>query len=164
MAVSQWLAGQRITADRLNAITPIFTSWTPTWSTSTGANVPAIGNGTYDCEYAQVGNLVVCRFEVVFGTTTTFGGGGTGDNYTFTLPVTAASAATYVGTADLRQTNSVRVMGRAFLFSTTAVEFDVSTGQPDGNAVANTGTADAVTPFTWASGNNIRAFFTYEAA
>lgn len=164
MAIASWLAGQRITADRLNAITPIFTAWTPTWATTSGVGTPGIGNGTYDCEYAQVGNLVVCRFEVVFGTTSTFGGGGTADNYMFTLPVTAASAATYVGTADLRQSNSIRVMGRCFLFNTTNVQFDVSTGQPDGNAVGNTGTVDATTPFTWASTNNIRAFFTYEAA
>ncbi|MFF3871203.1 hypothetical protein [Streptomyces sp. NPDC001978] len=157
-------AGQRITADRLNGITPIFQSWTPSWTTSSGAATPSIGNGTYDCEYAQVGNLVVCRFEVVFGTTTNFGGGGASDNWRFSAPVTAAAITTYAGTAELTQTNSLRVYSRARLTTTTTFEFEVSSGQPDGNAVGNTGLTDSVTPWTWASGNAIRAFMSYEAA
>ncbi|MFD9398332.1 hypothetical protein ACFWA4_05865 [Streptomyces sp. NPDC060011] len=164
MAVTAWAAGQRITADGLNAITPIFTAWTPTWSTSTGTGTPSIGNGTYDCEYSRVGNLVTARFEVVFGTTTNFGGGGTGDNWRFSLPVTAAAITSYAGTAVLIQSTTLRVFSHVRLTTTGVMELEVSSGQPDGAATANNGLVDLLTPWTWASANSIRAFLTYEAA
>lgn len=39
MAYTGWLAGMRTTASRLNAISGIWTPYTPTWSSSTGAAV-----------------------------------------------------------------------------------------------------------------------------
>lgn len=164
MAVSAWAAGERITADRLNAITPRWTAWTPSWSTSTGAATPTIGNGTYDCEYSQAGDIVFCRFEVVFGSTTNFGGGGTGDNWRFSLPVTASATATAIGHMELNYSASVRIYSRARATTTTDFELEVSTGRVDGTGVTNTGIVDLSTPETWASGDAIRGTLAYRAA
>jgi hypothetical protein len=73
MAMSQWGAGQRITAGRLALMTPVWASWIPTWSTATGLHLPSLGNAAVDCMYAQSGNLVSVSFDLAFGSTTTFG-------------------------------------------------------------------------------------------
>lgn len=166
MAMAAWTAGQRITAARLNLMTAIWSSWTPTWSTTTGASIPAIGNGVYDCSYTQTGNLVVARFSVTFGTTTTF---GSTDNWTFSLPVTAAATEDIVGSAALQQSNAARTYARARQFSTTTFMFEVSTGRPDATALgtgppSQQGIVDASAPWTWASTNSIHAVLNYQAA
>lgn len=60
-------------------------SYTPVW-TSDGVQ-PVLGNGTLTGSYSKVGQLVVAQFELVVGSTTTFGSG----NYTFSVPVAALS-------------------------------------------------------------------------
>lgn len=156
-----WQPGNRITSARLNSISPIWTAWTPTWSTTSGSNIPTIGNGTYDCEYTQTADLVVARFEVVFGSTTTF---GSTDNWTFSLPVAAAATVTMVGVASLLQSNPIRSHARCRLNSPTVMMFEIDTGRPDATAISSLGIADASAPWTWASGNAIRATLTYHAA
>lgn len=64
-----------------------WTSYTPTWSSS--GTSPAIGNGSFSrSKYLQDGKIVRFQIGVVPGSTTTFGTG----TYTFSLPVTAATA------------------------------------------------------------------------
>jgi hypothetical protein len=152
-----------------NIYTGPWDSWTPTWGTSSGANIPSIGNGTYNCRFAKVGRTVHFIFDVTFGTTTNFNGGGTGDNFTFTLPVATTSTPSVpntVGWVDMRQSNTARCAGRIITNSSTTMMFDIVSGRPDGVAFTNTGTADAVTPWTWApsTGNFIRGTGSYEAA
>lgn len=59
-----------------------WTSWTPTWTATSGS--PAIGNGTWDNKYIQIGKFVTGYLRFTAGSTTNF---GTGD-WRFTLPVT----------------------------------------------------------------------------
>lgn len=166
MATSSWFAGEKITAERLNAITPTWSTWTPTWSTSTGNNTPTIGNGTYTCLYTQTGDLVVALFDVVFGSTTNFGTTTGADNWQFSLPVTAASTYNSVGTVELTNTGSARANGRIRLLSTTVMGFELGTGRPDASTIAsgNTGLVDSVSPWSWGSGMAVRGVLNYRAA
>ncbi|MDX2705796.1 hypothetical protein PV350_23470 [Streptomyces sp. PA03-6a] len=162
MAVTPWLAGMRMTSSRLNAITPIYTSWTPTWSTTTGSNIPSIGNGTYNCDFTRTGNRVEARFEVIFGSTTTF---GSTDNWIWSLPVTAAATSDIAGYADVTYTSTTtRYVGRVRLFSTSTFEIDIVSGRPSGVAISNGGIIDGASPETMTSGTAVRALVIYEAA
>lgn len=168
MAMAAWTAGQRITADRLNDITPIWASWTPTWSTSSGSATPSFGNATVTGTYCQTGNIVFFRLEITFGTTTNFGGGGTSDNWRFSIPVTANATTTIVGFGEGQDTSVGSSLGRvglrARLTTTTTFELEVATGRPDATAITNGGLVDAVSPWTWASTDIIRFFGQYDAA
>jgi hypothetical protein len=173
MGVTPWQAGQRITAARLNQITPRWSSWTPTWSTSTGSATPSLGNATLSGSYCQTGDVVFFRLEVTFGTTTSFGGGTSADNWRFSLPVTASTTALIVGYGEAQDSatggtpGSARYPLRCRLTSTAALELETtggSTGAAGGYAAVSVGLVDAVTPFTWASTDAIRAVGFYQAA
>lgn len=75
MSFVDWQAGMQITASRLRDITPELTKWSPTWTTSTGANSLSFGNATVVAEYMEFGQLCIGRLEITFGTTANFGGG-----------------------------------------------------------------------------------------
>lgn len=168
MAIAAWRAGERITAGRLNEITPVWASWTPTWSTATGLNTPSFGNATIDASYARVGNTITFRMEITFGTTTNFGGGGTADNWRFTLPVTANAAVLMVGVGELQDTSVGASLGRVAcrvrLTSTTVLELETTSGRPDAVALVNGGLIDAASPWAWANTDAIRVFGQYQAA
>lgn len=168
MAIAAWRAGERITAGRLNEITPVWAAWTPTWTTATGAATPSFGNATIDAAYARVGNTITYRMDITFGTTTSFGGGGTGDNWRFSLPVTASGLALNVGAGELQDTSVGASLGRVAvrvrLTTTTTMELETSSGRPDAVALVNGGLIDAVSPWTWASTDAIRVFGQYQAA
>jgi hypothetical protein len=140
-----------------------WTSYTPTW-TSAGTGTPALGNATVSCYYTKVGRKVDVRFEITFGSTTTFGNTGTGDNWQFTLPVTAARSGDSIGFLQLLQSNTITCMGRARTNSTTTFLISVASGRTDATAITNTGDVDSVTPWTWASANTVKGNFTYESA
>ena len=168
MAVAAWRAGERITAGRLNEITAIWAAWTPTWTTSTGANTPSFGNAAITAMYSRTGNNVAFRMEITFGTTTSFGGGGVNDNWRFSLPVTANDLALVAGYGELQDTSAGsslgRVGARVRLTTVTTLELEVGTGRPDAVAITNSGLVDAVSPWTWANTDTIRVFGQYQAA
>lgn len=147
-----------------NLLMGAWTAWTPTWATSTGANTPSLGNATTDCAYTRIGRLIIFRFEIVFGSTTSFGGGTASDNWRFGIPVTAAGLSNAVGFLELNASTNARVVARARLTTTSAFEMEVCSGRPDATAITNGGLADAVSPWVWASGNAIRGIGAYEAA
>jgi hypothetical protein len=141
-----------------------WTSFSPSWNTSTGSATPAFGNAVVDCKYIQIGKTVVGYFDVTFGSGTNFGGGGTSDNWQFGLPVPSVSISAPIGMMELTNSNSVRSVGRAHMVSTTQFALEISSGRPDGTTIANAGTVDAVSPWTWANNHWIRGPFHYEAA
>ncbi len=173
MAVSAWLAGQRITADRLNNMLAIWSAWTPTWTTSTGVNTPSFGNATVDCKYAQTGDAVLFDIEIIFGSTTNFGGGSTSDNWRFSLPVTAAETQLIAGSGEVQGSGSgERFPARPRLTTTTDLEVELSGGDY-GNITGNSsGLIDAATPFgasstgstAWGTNFSIRLQGHYQAA
>jgi len=164
MAITPWQAGQRITASRLAQITPRWASWTPTWTTTTGVNLPSFGNANIIGQYCQTGDMVIAQLQVIFGTTTNFGGGGTGDNWLFSVPVTASSTSNTAGHFELNASTSERTYSRARLLSTTEFCLETSSGKPDGNALSPTGVIDSATPWTWSSTDAIYGTLIYQAA
>lgn len=79
--MTEWLAGQRITAERLRAAQGVWAEYTPTWEAS--STDPDIGNGDLVGRWMQVGTTVDFMIRIVAGSTTTFGSG----SYDFGLPV-----------------------------------------------------------------------------
>ena len=133
--------------------------FTPTW-TSTGV-APAIGNATVVARYIQIGKFVYVRGSIIFGGTSTFGTGA----YRFALPVTAAAGFT-----------SIDPVGRLFGFDTSsgstyfAGEINILTTNTFRGLYMNTLPTGSVTevgalsPWTWASGDQLHFTFFYEAA
>jgi hypothetical protein len=146
-------------------VLPTWQSWTPAWTTNSGAATPAYGNATLNCRYVKFGTTVHLNFSITFGSTTTYGTSPTtSDNWRFSLPVAASAAHPQIGFAELGAANETRAVARMYCGTTTTFEMQVSTGRPNATAFANTGAVDALTPWTWASGNTIRGTATYEAA
>jgi hypothetical protein len=168
MAFTPWAAGERITAARLNEISPTWSTWTPVWTTDSGVATPSFGNANIIARYTQTADLVVCRLEITFGSTTNFGGGGAGDNWQFSLPVTAATTSLINGYAEAQDAatggspSQARYPHRPRLVSTTQLMFD-ATGAPTTGENVSQGVMDAVSPFVWAANDAIRAIFLYEA-
>lgn len=168
MPYEPWQPGMRITANRLLSISPTWQDWTPVWTTSTGANTPSFGNATITARYAQSALTVFWKLEITFGTTTNFGGGGAGDNWRMTTPVAAAAITQICGSGEAQDTSVAGSLGRlgvrVRLTTASTFEFEVSAGRPDSVAVTSGGLIDAVSPWTWANTDALRAWGTYEAA
>lgn len=141
-----------------------WTTYTPTW-TSAGTGTPALGNAVVDCRSIKMGRKVEVRFEVTFGSSTTYGNLGSGDNWLFSLPYPAARAGDTIGLVELHGSgNSNICIGRARTNTTTTFIMGVSSGLVGGGAVANTGDVDSITPYTWASGMSVKGNLVYESA
>lgn len=142
-----------------------WTSWTPAWTTSSGANTPSFGSSTVSCAYTKFGRTVFFRINITFASAN-FGGGGTGDNWQFSLPITAAVAnGTPIGHWSGRPAGSTSVMGSLITASSGSVlQLNIDTGNPGATAITNVGVADSVSPFTWANGNILTANGFYETS
>lgn len=161
MSSSQWLGGQRVTAERLQNMLNKFSDFTPTLSSSSGT-APTLGNATVDCKYSQSGDLVTAHYNVVFGSTSTFGSAGA--NWRIGLPVTAAATTQAIGVIFVELSASKRYPCRARLTTTSFMELELAGGAPDAVAAAATGIVDDGTPFTWVSGATFKGTVRYEAA
>lgn len=141
-------------------------SWTPTWTTSSGSNTPSFGNATVNCSYTKFGRTVFFRVNISFGSTTNFGAAPTtGDNWQFSLPVAAANNGVVLGHWSGRPASSTSVMGSLISASSgTVFQLNIDTGAPNAVATTNVGVADSLSPFTWASGNQLTATGFYETA
>ena len=140
------------------------TSWTPTWSTSTGTHLPSYGNAAVDCRYFKLGRLVMVNMNIVFGSTTNFGTGATsGDNWTFTLPATSAMLSYPIAKASFELGTSKGVSGIAQTTSDgTAIQLYIDSAAVNSSAITS-GIFDSVSPWTWASGNKLVVIGQYEA-
>jgi hypothetical protein len=163
-----WQPGLRITANRLLAISPTWSDWTPVWTTSTGANTPSFGNATLTARYAQSATTVYYQVNVAFGTTTNFGTApGGGDNWRFSLPVAAAATSLIAGWGEIADSSvgsASRMAVRVRLSTTTVMELEMASSRIDGAAISGLGIVDSVSPWTWASGDTLRLIGQYEAA
>lgn len=150
------------TADNLNM--GAWTTYTPTWSTTTAAHAPSYGNATVDARYARIGRTILFYIDITFGNTTNFGSGATtGDNWTFTLPVTARATDLPVGNVAMYVATSKAAYGLATTNTTSNFIINTGSGNVNNDAV-NSGIADSVSPTTWASGNRLVVMGQYEAA
>lgn len=136
-------------------------AWTGFTPDVTGA-VSDIGNATLDCAYARVGKLVVARYKIVFGNSSSF----TAANMTVALPVTASSSNDgLIGQFDLTDANGLFHPAFAYFNSTSTIIFVVSTiAAHTGTVYAHQTTATNAIPFTWTTSDGIRGSIVYEAA
>lgn len=152
---STFSAGDVLTAAEMNAILAIGntpTSYTPAWTANT--TNPVLGNGTKVGRWWQAGKLAHARIEITAGSTTTFGTGF----MKFGLPVAARTTAGSDGFPGsvylIDSSGGARRFGGAVLNDASTVRlFDAS-----GNQVDN------VTPWTWATGDQITVDCLYETA
>lgn len=147
---------------------PAWQSWTPAWTTSTGAFTPSFGNAQLNCRYLKNGPVVHFLFQIVFGTSTDFNSSTGSDNWRFSLPVPTLGTALCVGYADvLADTSSYygpRLICRMTPETTTTFGLEISSGRPDAEVPTHLGLVDSLTPWTWAAGNSIHGVGTYEVA
>jgi hypothetical protein len=122
------------------------TSYTPTWTNG------SIGNGTLTGSYLQIGDLVVVWIYMLAGGTTTFGAGSA---WTFSLPVTAASANLGVGSALIQDTGTAFFVGTVSMATTTTITIHTNNAA---SAVINN------VPHAWASTDLLKLVFAYPAA
>lgn len=139
--------------DALKALTDAWTSYTPTW-TAISSN-PSIENGTITGGYAQLGHLVIYRFRIAMGSTTTYGSGG----FVITLPVAAAAAYPqnaylFSGSAQDTSAGTAYPLSLQRLSTSTTAYF----GSPSGTLVSG------LVPFTFADGDTLSGAGVYEAA
>ena len=159
-AVKTWASGTLTSTDMNAQIKDFansfgaFTAFTPTW-TSAGT-APAIGNGVFACGYLQTQKLVIARYKLTMGSTTTY---GSANSWTFTLPVTAAGSYginDVIGTWACAPSGAVtRSNGAAVISSTTALFLEIG---------GTTTTVTSTVPGTWANTNVLTILVTYEAA
>ncbi|MFI8531809.1 hypothetical protein ACIGMX_16405 [Streptomyces aquilus] len=157
-----WIVGEVVSAatmnqeirDQFNSMFAAWTSYTPTWTSTSTA--PAIGNGTLTGRYMKIGRTVIVEINLIAGGTTTFGTG----NYSFSLPVqSAASGIALVGAAQL--------LGTARWSGTLIISSAANTVSPFMPVSATDTRCDFVTntrPETLASNAQIRLLAVYEAA
>jgi hypothetical protein len=152
-----WVAGDVVTAADTNTyLTHTGGEWTAYTPTRAGLT---LGNGTEVSRYFVAPRLVVWRYELTFGSTTSVSG-----DVTLTLPVNAASGAT-AGTsatpASLVDTGSASYLGVARLASTTTVQ--IVAQRADATYITSTALSSTV-PFTWTNLDAIRFTIVYEGA
>lgn len=162
MSSAPWLGGQRVTAERLSNMLNKFSDFTPTLALSSAGTPPSYGNATVDCRYSVSGDLVTVHYNIVWGSTSTFGSAGV--NWRIGIPITAAATTQATGIIFAEASNAKRYPCRARFTTTTAMELELAGGAPDAVAAASTGIADSATPFAWANGNALRGLIRYEAA
>jgi hypothetical protein len=136
-------------SDILTALTEPWEAYAPAW---TGGS-PAIGNGTLQGFYIEIGKLTLFRINLIAGSTTTFGSTA----WTLGLPVTHnVATGQAVGKASLNDSSATgNRMGRlAWVNGATGIAL----GDESAGRVSNT------VPFTWASGDQCTVSGFYEGA
>lgn len=161
-------AGQPLTAGLVQSLTPQTPQpWTPEWTTTTGLDV-SFGDSGVTGTYQWFGRLCVGRLDVNFGSTANFGTSPTtNDNWRFSLPVAAADVYGDVGRGELwadSVSNGARAGCRVRLDTTTTFLLETSAGRVDSVDIANRGSVDSVSPWTWKSGDNFSFTFSYPTA
>lgn len=152
---------ERMRIDNAGLITGTGTSlgaWTAYTPTLSGTGW-AIGNGTANGFYCQIGKMVFFRVGITFGSTSTFGASA---SPLVSLPITedSASPRSFTMWAQGADTSA----GQLYLFNAfrggTAANVEVQTIGTNGLGAAVTATV----PFTWASTDLLRLSGTYQAA
>lgn len=153
-------AGDVLTAAAMNSIGEAWEAFGAgaSW-TSTGSQ-PALNNGTWHGEFCQINKLVIARYRVTMGSTTSYGSG----TYRLALPVTASTSniiGDIVGWGRYIEAGGLAYNGYVLLDTTARVIPHYLTTVV--GAVADTPvTRDA--PYQWANGDVMQCVIMYEAA
>lgn len=129
-----------------------WTSWTPTLTAST--TNPTLGTGSdASGRYAQINKSVFFYATFTFGTGAAAGTG----SYQISLPITAKNALNVVGSGWLYDSSANRL-------ETCVVRLGATTYAWCYQTATSTYQTQAAQPWTWAQGDVITIFGTYEAA
>ena len=140
----------------LVSVYPQWQSWSPTLKGS--VSDPSVGDGTENAAYMQLGtgsaSLVICRYYLEFGSTTTAGSG----NWRIDGPVTPKSidaGEAGFGSVQVFDSNTGNYYHGSIRYLASPQDFDffVDVGQVAHNS-----------PITWASGDRFSAQWMYEVA
>ena len=144
-------AGQELTAAML--MPDAWVDWQAEGVSYTGITV---GNGTVKAAYAKVGAFVVCRWELTWGSTTSFSG-----TPQVTLPYAAHGDYSQLHAIGPGSANDASTAGSRASFTavhnSNAVFFLVDN-------LGSSATVSATIPWTWATSDYISFTGTYEAA
>lgn len=156
MAYGAWTAGQRITAQRLNDISGLWTPYVPVWSAAT--TPPNVNNGTLVGRYGRDGDSIEFIIKLTMGSTTTYGAG----TYSWTLPVPASAAGDYLGdvfVGDSSVGSSGYSAGGGIYIPASATTVQAYVG-----ATGGTSAMSPTVPQTFANGDRIWIHGRYETA
>ena len=129
-------------------------AWSPSYANLT------VGNGTVVARYQRFGDVVICWFDFILGTTSSVGSAAT-----ISAPVTASSSYTAshntIGPSRFFESGAAAYLGNVRLESTTTLRPVI----PDitGTYPLEAGITASV-PFTWGTGDRLMFTATYEAA
>lgn len=160
-----WVVGEVVSAaimnqeirDQFNSMFAVWTSYTPTWTSS--GTAPVLNNGTITGRYMKFGRTVVCHINLTSGSTSTYGSG----NYNWSLPFTAANAgASLVGSAHLL--GAQRWVGGIVISPNASNCSAFFPTYPSGVADTRASFMTASLPETLAAGAQVRLSFVYESA
>jgi hypothetical protein len=154
MTVSNVSAGTDIDPAWGNAVADAINAHEDAWTTGAVAigNL-TVGASTVTSKYNLIGKTCILRGQVTLGA----GFSIVGDLYITTLPVNAAASGECVGTAHYLDNGTGFAGGQLWGSSATTIEFHHMLGTG-----TNAGRVNATAPFTWASGDSLRYFITYE--
>lgn len=168
---SHWLALQDMSAVTPGSVTPekllagagtswAWQSWTPTftnWTIGTGGSAQTVA------KYVQIGKTVYFKLNTTLGTS----GASVGTPVKFTLPVTATALSTTgtasmpIGLAHYEDTGNTNYQGSLNQTGTTEATCGVFNA---GGTYLGSQTITSTIPFTWAPGDSINCYGSYEAA
>ena len=133
-------SGSKVTASIFDP-TVAWATWTPTWTNLT------VGSGTVVARYMLIGKAVLWRLKFTYGT-----GSAVGTNPNFTLPTNTGPG---YASDDL--------FGNGQALDAAIQTYVVGVFHNGGNTARFNGVS-ATSPFTFASGDSLQAYGTYEAA
>ena len=140
----------------LHALADPWTDFSASVGWTSSGTAPAIGNGSIQASYLQVGKFVTYQGKITMGGTTTY---GSANPWQVSLPVAAAASAVVGSAIVFDSSNTPGKLPATFAFGPTAANFFAAaisggTGGPVSQTV----------PFTWASGDILAWTVTYQAA
>jgi hypothetical protein len=133
-----------------NEVDTVPTGYTPAWTG--GSTNPVLNNGSLYGVYTRKGRLVMLTLGLDIGSTTTMGSG----EWRFSLPTGVSSAQPAWGSALMYDATGTPVVGVLYVAASSTYGVVYMQG------VA--GTMSSGAPFTWASGDFLRASCTYLSA
>lgn len=130
------------------------------WDTYVPSNVNiTIGNGVQTAFWTRVGRLVFVRYQLVWGSTTSFGG-----SISIGLPVASIGGAiTMPGSAWILDAGTRHFVGGA-LPGQNAAGASTAHAMITHSESGNSGIVNATNPMTWVTTDTLGARFCYEAA
>jgi len=127
-------------------------SYTPAWTTT--GTAPVIGNGSLTGRYSLSGNICTVQFQLVAGSTTTFGTG----QFQITLPFpTVNTGQRAQGMARIFDSGVGQYVGLIEVISNSSLMVFYPT-------TSVTDLVSSTSPMTWASGDSLRGTITYQIA